>query len=116
MEIRSAHMYQEEEAEVLPPIDCSICGNKFQASDVMEFICRSCLDALPGHCPNCKGEYDDCTMDWGVDIETDQPYFWIIDCCCGYEFKSRPCSIVEMNEVGQQLHMTFLSFPKYELK
>lgn len=116
MEIRCSHLRGLDESEQLPPINCSICGEKFQADDVMEFICGACCNALPGHCPNCKGEYDDSTMDWGVDVDADQPYFWVIDCCCGYELKSRPCGSVEMDEVGQQLHMLFLSFPKYELR
>jgi hypothetical protein len=115
MDIRSTDMRRNDGDLITPPCPCSICGETFQPDDDLEFVCRNCKNALIGHCPNCKGEYDDSTMDWGVDMETDQPYFWVIDCCCGYELKSRPCSSVEMDEVGQQLHMTYLSFPLHKL-
>ena len=105
MEIGSIHTHVED--SVTPPTACRVCGNQFQPAYDLQFVCRNCQAALVGHCPECMGKYDDIHIDWGVDTDAGAPYFWIIECVCGYELQSRPCSSIEMDEVAQQLHMQF---------
>lgn len=102
MEIRSLHMYRDEIQT--PPAPCSVCEEIFQPSDDLDFVCRKCQSALAGHC--C--EYDDVHMDWGVELEGEYPYFWIIECICGNVSKSRLHSINEQGAIAKELHTEWL--------
>ena len=81
-----------------PITKCSVCDNDFQPADDMDFVCYSCKSKL--HCP-CQ--YDDVVIDWGVETDGDFPYFWIIECVCGKEKKSRLHGLADVDIVAKEL-------------
>ena len=91
----------QDDALQTPPAPCSVCGHTFQPSDDLDFVCRDCQSALQGHC-GCGD--DDARMDWGVETEGDLPYFWVIECCCGRELRSRLHSLADVDTVAKELH------------
>lgn len=88
-----------------PPAPCSVCSEVFQPSDDLDFVCSKCQRALAGYC-GC--DCDDVHMDWGVELEGEYPYFWIIECICGNESKSRLHSINEQGAIAKELHAEWL--------
>lgn len=99
MQIRSVDMRDRDET-IDHDIACSVCGNQFRPADIFEFVCKTCRESL--RCPHCGG--DGVVMDWGVDLEQDQPYYWIIECECGEDLKSAPCSCDDMDKVAKELY------------
>lgn len=105
MEIRTGIMYQEQNELQTPPAPCSVCGETFQPSGDLDFVCLKCKHDLVGHC-DCGS--DDVVMDWGVETEADLPYFWIIECICGNEMRSRLHSLQDVDVVAKELHKEWL--------
>lgn len=83
---------------------CSVCDEIFQPSDDMDFVCRDCQSLLVDRC-DCGS--DDVHMDWGVEVDSELPYYWIIECYCGRTMKSRLHSINDINIVAKELHKSW---------
>ena len=79
---------------------CSACDKTFNPNTEMEFICPNCQASLVGHC-GCGS--DDVRMDWGVELEGEYPYFWIIECVCGRTMKSRLHNLSEQDAAAKEL-------------
>jgi hypothetical protein len=92
---------QNETKIQTPPVPCSVCSEVFQPSDDLDFVCSKCQTALVGHC-DCDS--DDVHIDWGVETEGQLPYFWIVECVCGNELKSRLHSLQDVDVVAKELH------------
>ena len=89
-----------------PPTPCSVCDKTFQPTDALDFICKNCQSALVGHC-GCGS--DDISMDWGIDLDAEFVYFWLIDCLCGNQLKSKCHSVNEQSKYAKQLHAEWVT-------
>ena len=102
MEIISNQMRYEE--IVTPPTACIVCEGIFSPSDDSDFVCPNYKAKL--HC-GCSCE--DVVMEWGVETEAEEPYFWIVECLCGRQIRSRQHSLEEIDTVAKEIFTEWMA-------